>query len=262
MNSFFERLGLKVMLIFQGLGEFFIFLLSCYRWMFKPPLRVFNLLKQMEFIGIKSMAIVLLVGIFSGGVFSLQTGYAFSLFNAESMVGATVAIALAREIAPVFTAMMVVARAGSAMAAEIGSMKVSEQIDAMECLAVNPIHYLVVPRLIAGTFMVPLLSGLYLVVGIFGSYLVGVMYLQIPEGPFLQRLTYYLDATDIVQGLIKAGVFGFMLAALSSFNGLRTLGGAEGVGRATTRAVVYSCVSILIFDYFLTSWMLEYFPKF
>ncbi len=246
----------------QSLGEFLLFSANALRWLFRRPFRWAVLTRQMEFIGVRSAWIVLLVAGFSGGVFALQTGDAFRLFNAEALVGSTVAIALARELAPVFTALMVVSRAGSAMAAELGTMKVTEQVDALLTMAINPVQYLVVPRVVSGFLMVPLLTGLFDVMGILGSYVVGVFLLEIPEGPFLNQMEFYLDASDIVQGLLKSAVFGLALTLICTHQGLKAKGGAAGVGQATTRAVVISSVTILLLDFFLTTWILEYFPKF
>lgn len=263
---FFQRgmgeLGGVILRVLSELGLFFNFVFHSVAWLFRRPFRAALFLRQMEEIGVKSTAIVLLVGIFSGAVFALQTGFAFSTFNAESLVGATVGVALSRELAPVFTALMVVARSGSSMAAEIGTMEVTEQVDALRAMAVHPLQYLVTPRLVAGMLMLPLLSALFLGIGLMGAYFVGVHLLSIPEGPFLQQLTFILDASDILQGLLKAAVFGFILAAISTYQGMSAKNGAEGVGRATTRAVVYSSVTILVLDYFLTTWILELFPKF
>ncbi len=264
--EFFQKnlgeLGEKLLRLLEALGYFFNFIFQSFVWLFRKPFRTHVFLKQMEFIGVKSIGIVLLVGLFSGAVFALQTGYAFALFNAESLVGATVGIALSRELAPVFTALMVVARAGSGMAAELGTMEVTEQVDALRSMAIHPLQYLVSPRLLAGILMLPLLNILFLVIGLLGAYFVGVNLLNIPEGPFLKQLYFILDASDIVQGLIKAACFGLVLTAISTYQGLSAKGGAEGVGKATTFAVVYSSVSILVLDYFLTTWILEYFPKF
>jgi len=174
------------------------------------------------------------------------------------MVGATVGLSLTREMAPVFAALMVTARACSAMAAELGTMRVTEQIDALETMAVDPLHYLVVPRVLACTIVVPLLTMLYNVIGVVGSYIVGIYLLGISEGPFMNKLYYYVDADDIWGGLIKAAVFGFLIAQISCYMGFNTRRGAKGVGKATTRAVVISAVTILVVDYFLTTWILEY----
>lgn len=239
------------------LGLFTQFAADFFRWFNKPPLRWRNLFQQMNAIGVNSTPIILLVSLFTGAVFALQSGYAFRLFNAETLVGSTVGITLTREIAPVFTALMVTARVGSAMAAEIGTMRVSEQIDALEAMAVNPFHYLVVPRVLSAMVMVPLLAVVFNFVGFMGAYFVGVGLLHIPEGPFVSRMEYYVDADDLYGGLFKALIFGFLLAVISCYQGYRTSGGAAGVGRATTRAVVISSVTILVVDYFLTQWILE-----
>ncbi len=264
--AFFQRgvggLGDKIIRLLTELGLFIRFVMDAVAWLFRPPYRVSLFLRQMEYIGVKSIPIVLLVGLFSGAVFALQTGFAFATFNAESLVGATVAVALARELAPVFTALMVIARAGSGMAAELGTMEVTEQIDALQAMAIHPVQYLVSPRLLAGFLMLPLLTVMFLAIGLWGAYFVGIHLLRIPEGPFVQQLTFILDASDIIQGLLKAAVFGFVLAAVSTYQGLAARNGAEGVGKATTRAVVVSSVAVLVIDYFLTTWILEFFPRF
>lgn len=264
--EFFQKnlgeFGETILYYLNELGLFLNFVFQSLTWLFRKPFRKEVFIKQMEFIGVKSTGIVMLVGLFSGAVFALQTAYAFEMFNAESLVGATVGIALARELAPVFTALMVVARAGSAMAAEIGSMEVNEQVDAIRVMAIHPLQYLVAPRLLAGFIMLPMLNIIFLGIGLIGAYLVGINLLNIPEGPFLQQLYFVLDPSDIMQGLIKSAIFGFVLVAISTYQGMNAKGGAEGVGKVTTRAVVYSSVSILVLDYFLTTWILEYFPKF
>lgn len=261
-RNLLESLGSLILTSLRQLGEFLVFVRSFFLWLFHPPFRREVFFRQMEFIGVKSFPIIALTGTFTGMVFALQTGYAFRLFHAESFVGSTVGLALTREIAPVFTALMVVARAGSAMAAEIGTMKVTEQVDALASMAVNPIHYLVVPRVLASTVMVPLLAGLFSLIGIVGAYFVSVRLLAINAIVFREKLIYYVDADDVVGGLLKTAVFGFVLALLSCHRGYRTEGGAEGVGRSTTEAVVISSVAILVLDYFLTSWILEFFPEF
>ena len=262
MKKLLQAFGRLILSFIGQVGEFLLFVRSFFLWLSFPPFRREIFFRQMEFIGVKSLPIILLTGVFTGMVFALQTGYAFRLFNAEAFVGSTVGLALTREIAPVFASLMVVARAGSAMAAEIGTMKVTEQVDALEAMAVNPVHYLVVPRVLAATIMVPILAGLFSLIGMVGAYGVGVNVLQIDPNLFVQRLIYYVDADDVVGGLLKAVVFGFALALLSCHRGYRTEGGAEGVGRSTTQAVVISSVTILVLDYFLTSWILNYLPEF
>ena len=223
----------------------------------QKPKRWSLFFQQCQFIGVESTPIIALVSFFTGAVFALQTGYAFRLFNAETLVGATVGLSLTREIAPVFAGLMVTARAGSAMAAELGTMRVTEQIDALEAMAVNPFHYLLVPRVLAATAMMPLLTTLFNFVGFIGAYLVGIVLLNIPEGPFMYRMEDMVDADDLFAGLFKALFFGFLMACISCYQGFHAKGGALGVGRATTRAVVISSVTILIVDYFLTQWILE-----
>jgi phospholipid/cholesterol/gamma-HCH transport system permease protein len=256
----FEFLGSLLIGAARGLGEFLLFTKSFFAWLFARPFRQSVFFRQMEFIGVRSLPIIALTGTFTGMVFALQTGYAFRQFNAQIFVGSTVGLALTREIAPVFTALMVAARAGSAMAAEIGTMKVTEQVDALSAMAVNPIHYLVVPRVIASILMLPLLAGVFSYIGIVGAYFVAVHLLHIEPVVFTEKLTYYVDVDDVVGGLIKAAFFGAVLGLVSCQRGYRTSGGAEGVGRSTTQAVVISSVAILVLDYFLTSWILELFP--
>lgn len=253
-----DPLGRVLIRTVHALGDWCLFMGEVFRWLPQRPFRWTNILRQMEFVGVKSTAIILLTGMFVGMVFALQTGKAFALFGAENLVGATIGLSLTREIGPVFTALMVTARACSAMAAEIGTMRVTEQIDALETMAVNPVHFLAVPRIIAATVMTPLLTGLFNCIGSLGGYLVGVGLLKIDEGPFLHRLYYYVDISDVTGGLLKAAVFGFCIAAISCYQGYITRGGAEGVGRATTRAVVVSSVTVLVVDYFLTTWILEF----
>lgn len=254
----FDPLGKRVLVVLSAFGAWCGFVWETILWIVRPPFRFEQYLRQMEFVGVKSTWIIVLTSFFTGAVFALQTGRVYALFNMETMVGATVAMSLTREIAPVFAAIMVTARACSAMAAEIGTMRVTEQIDALEAMAVNPLQYLVAPRIVACTIMVPMLTMLYNFVGVLGSYLVGIYLMSIDEGPFMARLYHHVDPDDLWGGLIKAAVFGFLIAAISCFTGFHTEGGAKGVGRATTRAVVASAVTILTTDYFLTTWILEY----
>ena len=244
-------------LLIEELGIFYLFSTRFFRWFPERPWRWNNLTRQLVQIGVDSTPIILLVSLFTGAVFALQSGYAFRLFNAETLVGSTVGLSLTREIAPVFTSLMVIARVGSAMAAEIGTMRVTEQVDALESMAVDPYHYLVVPRVVAAIVMVPLLTVVFNFVGFLGAYLVGVGLLGIPEGPFLTKMEYYVDGDDLYGGLFKAVIFGFLLALISCYQGYKTEGGAAGVGRSTTRAVVISSVTVLVVDYFLTQWILE-----
>ena len=209
----------------------------------------------MEFIGVKSLSVVIITGSFTGMVLALQTYHAFHRFSSEAIVGATVALSMTRELGPVLTALMVTGRAGSAMAAELGSMRVTEQIDALTVMALSPIKYLVTPRILAALFMLPILTVIADFMGIVGSYLVGVKLLGINEGVFISRMIKYVDLDDIYNGLVKAAFFGIVLSLVSCYKGFNTRGGAVGVGKATTEAVVVSSITILISDYVLTSLM-------
>jgi len=256
-----EALGEVITGATRRLGMWLLFSYESVTWIVKKPYRLKNIFHQMEFIGVKSIPIIALTGFYVGAVFALQTGKAFAMFHVESMVGATIGLTITREIGPVFTALMVTARCCSAMAAELGTMRVTEQIDALHSMAVSPIHYLVVPRLVATVVMSPLLTAFFCYVAVFGAFIVGVYLLQIPAGPFMDKLYYYVDTGDFIGGLVKAAVFGFLIALISCYQGYTATKGAAGVGRATTRAVVFSSVTVLISDYFLTTWILEFFSS-
>jgi phospholipid/cholesterol/gamma-HCH transport system permease protein len=238
-------------------GAYFYFMGQFFGWLVRPPYRTQLIVDQMEFIGVGSLPIVLLVGFFTGAVFSLQTVDAARMYHAEIYVGMTVAITLSREIAPVLAAIMVTARAGSGIATEIGSMRITEQIDALSTLAVNPIQYLVVPRVVAATIMVPALTMAYNVVGLVGCYAIAVVMKEVDRGLFMEYLTRYVDLNNYWHGLVKAVFFGFDLSIVACYQGYNAGGGAKGVGLATTKAVVLGCVSILIVDYFLTDVMMS-----
>jgi len=258
VTSFLAAIGHWLIDFFQSLGLVLLFAIDIFKKLFSERLRLRVLLSQFEFVGVGSLFIVLLTGSFSGAVFTLQSVDAFGRFSAQALVGATVTIALTRELAPVLTALMVAGRVGSAMATELGTMRVTEQIDAMEVMAIDPVSYLVVPRVIAGAVMVPLLTMLFDTVGVVGSYIVGVFYKGIDEGAFLSRIERWLDPIDIYQGLIKACVFGFLIALIGCFKGFHASGGARGVGEATTSAVVVSSIAIFISNYFITVLLLSF----
>jgi phospholipid/cholesterol/gamma-HCH transport system permease protein len=236
-------------------GRIWYLLMDTAYWMFRPPFKFNYLFKQMEFVGVKSLGIVIIAGSFTGMVLALQTYYGFRRFSSEGLVGATVALSMTRELGPVLTALMVTGRAGSAIAAELGSMRVTEQIDALTVMALSPVKYLVVPRVLASLFMLPILTIIADFAGILGGYFVGVKLLGINEGVFISRMVKYVELADIYNGLAKAAVFGLILGIICCYKGFNTRGGAEGVGRSTTEAVVVSSVTILISDYMLTSLM-------
>jgi len=237
---------------FTEVGNISLLFLSALLWLFRRPFRWRNYVTAMDFVGIGSLGIVVLVASFTGAAFSLQTVYTFKMFQAEAYIGVTVALSLARELAPVLTALMVTARAGSAMATELGSMRITEQIDALHTMAVSPVQYLVTPRILAGVLMVPLLTMVFIIVGIMGATFVAVNIGGVDEGPYWHHIEWFIDARDILEGLIKATVFGLVFSTISCYQGFYADGGAAGVGRATTRAVVWSSVSILFFDVVLT----------
>jgi len=258
MNRFsraVDRLGRTVLEYIEEMGRILLLFISVLGWMFRPPLKLHNIFKQMEFVGVKSIFVVVLTGTFTGMVLALQGYHGFRLFGAESLVGSTVALSMTRELGPVLTSLMVTARAGSAMAAELGTMRVTEQIDALYVMAANPVKYLIVPRVAAGVLMVPLLTVVSDFVGIVGGYFVGVHILGINPGVFMKNIQRIVEFDDIFNGLVKAACFGLILSLVGCYKGFNTYGGAEGVGRATTEAVVLSSVTILISDYFLTAVM-------
>ncbi|MFO0555980.1 MAG: ABC transporter permease [Polyangiaceae bacterium] len=251
--AFFE----PVLLWLDNLGSWISLTSRTIYWLIRPPYRLGQLFAAMEFIGVQSVAIVALTGTFSGMVVTLQTVYALRAFSAEGRVGGIVAVSLLRELAPVFTAIMVTARAGSAMAAELGNMRVTEQIDAVTTMGVSPVQYLLSPRLFASVVMLPLLCALYSALGMIGSYVVAVLWLELDLGIWLQSIRDLAVPKDLTMGLIKSTVFGFILTSISCRHGFFASGGARGVGLATTRAVVESCVAILIANYILTQIMLD-----
>ena len=255
MIALIELFGSMILRQIEEVGRIWLFLWEIARACVTPPLRWRLLTQQMEFVGVRSLSVVVLTGAFTGMVLALQGYTGFRRFGAEGLVGATVALAMTRELGPVLTSLMVTARAGSAMAAEIGTMRVTEQIDGLTVMAVDPIRYLVVPRILAGLLMVPVLCVVSDLVGIAGGYFVGVKLLGINSGTYMNNTVKYLEMADIYNGLIKAACFGLILATIGCYKGFTTTGGAQGVGRATTEAVVMASVLILVNDYFLTAIM-------
>ncbi len=242
----------KLRAALEDFGQMLFFAAEVVAWAFRPPFRLDQLLTQMAFIGAGSAFIVGVTGSFAGMVFGLQMNYAMKQFAAEGYVGGSTAFALSRELAPVFTALMVTGRAGSAIATELGTMRVTEQLDAMESMAVSPIQYLVVPRLLAAIVMFPALTMLFNALGYAGAYLMGVYVAGIPVGPFIEHTREFLGMDDVMHGLGKAVVFGALVAIITTWRGYSAAGGARGVGEGTTRAVVASSIAILVADYAAT----------
>ena len=253
LRNFFHVIGSFSITFIQETGKITLLLWKALILIFQRPLNLKNILKQMEEVGIKSIPVVLITGAFTGAVLALQSYTGFKRFNAETFVGTVVALSITRELGPVLTGLMVSGRVGSSMAAELGTMQVTEQIDALYTLAVNPIKYLIVPRLLAALIMMPVLVIFADLIGILGGYFVSVKVLHSNPYIYMERTWDYLELNDIYSGLFKAGVFGIIIATISCYQGFFTEGGAEGVGRATTKAVVLSCLLILIFNYIITA---------
>ncbi len=250
-----EAIGDRVYAMVQDLGSTFTLFLQVVSWSVRPPWEFRNIVKQMEEVGIRSMPVVLVTATFTGMVLALQSYSGFQRFGATSFVGSVVALSITRELGPVFAGLMVSGRVGASMAAELGTMKVTEQIDALVTLATNPVKYLVVPRVLAATVVLPVLVIFADLVGILGGYFVAVYLMGANPYVYVAKTYQYLQFKDIYTGLVKAAVFGTLIALISCHHGFNAEGGAEGVGRATTRAVVTSSMMVLVSDYFMTSFM-------
>ena len=249
-------IGAAVLALLTALGRIGLFLGQALGLIFIPPLKIQRIIRQMHFIGARSLLVIAMTGIFTGMVLGLQGYYTLTRFGSEAYLGPAVAISLITELGPVLSALMVTGRAGSAIAAEIGIMRITEQIDALEVMALNPIRYLVVPNIVAGLIVMPLLGALFAVIGIYGGYLIGVQLLGVSSGTYFGSMADFVGLTDIRNGLYKSLCFGFLIAFLCCFKGYHTGYGAEGVSKATTEAVVVSSVTILVLDYFLNSVLL------
>ena len=241
VEGFFAEMGRLVLMLGRTLA-----------WTPRPPYDVRQFLLQVVRVGVQSVPVVLLTALFTGAVLALQSFATLRRFNAEGFVGSLVSLSMVRELAPVIGGLIVAGRCGSAMAAELGTMRVTEQIDALEVMATDPVHYLVVPRVWATTFSLPLLIALGNAVGIAGGYLVAVVLMGANPVTYMDNTFQYLDLNDLTSGLIKAAVFGLLIAVIGCAKGFHTTGGAEGVGRSTTQAVVLASMAILIADFFLT----------
>lgn len=238
----------------------FCFLLICLYNCFFPPYLLKRIIKQINFIGVKTLLVVGLTGLFTGMVLSLQSYYVLVKFGAESALGSVLILSLVRELGPVITALMVVGRAGSSLTAEIGIMRISEQIDALEVMALNPYKYLVVPNLVAGLISLPILTSIFIVIGVWGGYLVGVTLTGLSSGTYFGAIAHSLLLKDCLLSLYKSLTFGLLITWISCYKGFWagccSGFGAEGVSRAATEAVVLSSVLILASDYYITSVMI------
>ena len=246
--------GGKVASKISELGSYFLYLKEIAVWTFRPPFSMSLLVQQLEFIGNQSLNIIIISALSVGAAFGLQIGGIFAVFGAESMLGAATAKSLCQEMAPLVTLILVTGRAGSSMTAELATMKVNEQVDAMEAMAVDPISYLVVPRVLSSMMIIPLLTGIFIFVGVIGAYISGVLFYQVDEGLFLSKLKILVAPIDLWRGLLKSFAFSIVMSSLCCRYGLNASGGAKGVGKATTNSVVAVILAVLgldvIFTYF------------
>ena len=256
MEKLLRILGVWSLAQLRTMGHMFLFLLNSLYFIFIPPFKFHVLIRQIRFLGTRSMAIILLTGAFTGMVLALQLFYTLRKFGSEALLGPAIALSLVRELGPVLSALMITGRAGSAITAEIGIMRITEQIDALYSMALNPIRYLIVPYIVAAMITFPLLTSIFDLVGIYGGYVVGVKLLGISSGTYFSQMENFLTMEDIRMGLYKSFSFGIIVSWICCYKGFHSTYGAEGVGRATTEAVVMSSVFILIWDYFLGSVLL------
>ncbi len=264
-NNYWSALKVPVTLVGDRLieritaaGSFLIFLFDVIKQAFHRPFRVQLVFQQLEFIGNQSLNIILLTGFFTGAVFGLQIGGIFEIFQAEGLMGGATGKALCRELAPLMTGFLLAGRAGSAMTAEIATMRVNEQVDAMEAMAVDPVNYLVVPRMIASVAMLPFLCSVFIFIGVLGAFFSGIVIFDVDQGVFVEKIIWLVQPSDIWAGLEKTVVFAVIIASIACRYGLNASGGAKGVGVATTDSVVATLLTILASDftitYFQTAW--------
>lgn len=234
-------------------GKIVIFTYESIRLLFKKPSRFAEIIKHMEFIGNQSVGIISLTSLFTGLALSFQIYLGFKMFNAVNMVGSVVALGITRELGPVLTGLIVAARAGGAMAARLGTMRVNEQIDALDVMGVNTKQYLIAPRVLAAILCMPMLTAVFDFVAMIGSYILCVKIVQIDQAIFMQKIADIAEVRHIMEGLFKGTFFGLFFAAICTYRGFNTTGGAKGVGEATNLGVVQSMVMIIVMDYFLTN---------
>lgn len=247
-----DSIGSFTLKVCQITGRFAVFLANTFTTLFTTRLKASKLFNQISSLGVDSLIIVVLTGSFTGMVFALQTYIGFKRVGGENLIGPVVALGMIRELGPVLTGLMVTGRCGSAIAAEIGTMRITEQIDALRTLRINPLQYLVVPRILAGIIVMPLLTIFAMICGIVGGYVICVHVLMLSPETYIDGIKNYVELSDIRSGLIKAGVFGLILTWVGTYKGFYTTGGARGVGESTTQSVVLGSILILMSNYFLT----------
>jgi phospholipid/cholesterol/gamma-HCH transport system permease protein len=249
----FEAIGRHTIRVVDALGRFGTFFGVALGLLVTPPFKLRAFIGRIHYIGFNSLLIILLTGAFTGMVLGLQIYVTLSRFGSEAYLGPAVALSLIRELGPVLSALMITGRAGSALTAEIGIMRITEQIDALTVMALNPMRYLVVPSLVAGLVTFPMMTALFDVVGIFGGYLVGVELLGLSQGTYFGEMKTFVDLKDIMTGFWKSLCFGVIVTWVATYKGFHVGHGAEGVARATTQSVVLASVLILVWDYFMGS---------
>lgn len=248
-----ENFGKRILDFLEGFGTSVIFLFRSLTAIFSLIRRPYLFMRQMLEIGFNSTLVIVLIGLFTGAVLAVQGEYTLSKFGATAFTGSAVALSLIRELGPVLTALMVIGRAGSAITAEIGIMRITEQIDALKSMAVDPIKFLMTPRIYAGLFVMPFLTGIFIVVGIFGGFVVATRLLGLSSGTFISEMVSAVELIDVWSGFIKAFAFGLIFGWVASYKGYTCGFGATGVNKATTQSVVTASVAVLVVDYFLTS---------
>ncbi len=253
---FIVWIGAETVAVVRYLGGMFIFLLTALAYIFIPPFKFRYFIRQLNFFGNRSLTVVILTGGFTGMVLGLQGYYTLRKFGAEATLGAAVAISIIRELGPVITALMVTGRAGSALTAEIGIMKITEQIDAILAMALNPLKYLVVPNILAALVAFPLLVGIFDVTGIYTGYFISSKLLGLGKGIYFSQIERVIEWRDIEIGLVKSVTFGLLVSWISCWKGYTTGHGAKGVSKATTEAVVLSSVLVLVADYIIGTFYL------
>jgi phospholipid/cholesterol/gamma-HCH transport system permease protein len=249
----FEAIGRRSAAVVEALGRFGLFLGHAVALMVTPPFKFRAFIDRIHYVGFNSLLIILLTGAFTGMVLGLQVYFVLSRFGSEAYLGPAVALSLIRELGPVLAALMVTGRAGSALTAEIGIMRITEQIDALTVMALNPMRYLAVPSILAGIVTFPLMTALFDIVGIFGGYVVGVKLLGLSQGTYFGEMQSFVDMRDVMTGFWKSVSFGVIVMWVATYKGFHVGHGAEGVARATTQSVVLASVLILVWDYFLGS---------
>lgn len=255
--QFLDYLGFYALLMCNRVGDFILFLMMAILTLFTTRLKVQQVIAQMQYIGVGSWSIIFLTGSFTGLALALQSYIGFSRVGAEEFIGLIVTLGMTRELGPVLTGLMVTGRCGSSMTAEIGTMQISEQIDALKTLRIDPFQYLIVPRILASVLIMPFVTVFSMMCGIIGGYAYCIYALGLNSETYMQVIQERVELSDITGGLVKAAFFGLILAWVGTYQGYHTRGGARGVGRSTTRSVVVGSIIILIANYFLSAFLFQ-----